>query len=121
MRARYTIGHRVYTSSGENDMGNETKTWADPVDLKVIFVAPSASLADTEPNEPSRTAVITSLMVGVPRGAVLDAHDRFVLGDAWPPYMRGEYEQEGEVGDYTHGPFSNRVGQLVLNLKRTEG
>jgi hypothetical protein len=35
--------------------------------------------------------------------------------------MRGEWEQEGEVADYTHGPFSNRVGQLVLNLRRTKG
>lgn len=121
MIAKYTIGHRVYTSSGEDDMGNETKSWANPVDLKVFFVAPTASLADSEPSEPSRTAVVTGLSVGVPRGAVLDAHDRYVLGDAWPPYMRGEWEQEGEVADYTHGPFSNRVGQLVLNLRRTKG
>lgn len=114
MTPRYTIGHRVYTPDATDDLGNDVETWEDPVDLKVYSISPSASLADREPSEPSRDAVITSYTVLVPRGTTLDPHDRYVIdGEEW--------EQDGELGDYTRGPFSNRVGQLVLNLRRAEG
>lgn len=121
MTPRYTIGHRVYTPDAVDDLGNEREAWEDPVDLKVFSVAPTASLADREPTEPSRDAVVTGLTALVPRSAELDPHDRFVLDDSWPRHMRGEWEQDGEVGDYSRGPFTNSVGHIVLNLKRTEG
>lgn len=114
MTPRYTIGHRIYTPGAEDDLGNAVDVWAAAVDLLVYSIAPTASLADSEPTEPSRTAVLTGWSVLVPRGAALGPHDRYVIDGT-------EWDQEGEVGDYTRGPFSNRVGQLVLNVKRVEG
>jgi hypothetical protein len=114
MRAKYTIGHKVYEPGAVDDMGNEVDAWADSVDLKVYSIAPSASLADVEP-EPGRQAVMTLMSVLVPAGALLGPHDRYVIdGDEW--------EQEGEDGDYTRGPFRGpRSAGIVLNLKRVEG
>lgn len=95
-------------------MGNITPGYLPAVDLKVYAIAPAATQADAEPSSPSRTAVVTGLAVYVPRGATLGPHDRYVIdGEEW--------EQDGDALDYTRGPFSNRVGQLVLNLRRTEG
>jgi hypothetical protein len=111
---RYTVGHRVYTEGETDDLGNPREGWADPVPLKVFAIAPTASLADAEPALPSRDAVITGLTLYVPRGAQLGPHDRFVIdGEEW--------EQEGDVGDYSRGPFTNAVGHVVVYLKRKEG
>lgn len=114
MRAKYTIGHRVHQTGAIDDMGNEGDSWADPVDLKVYGIAPTASLADVEPVA-GRSAVMTLMTVFVPAGADLDPHDRYVInGDEW--------EQEGEAGDYTRNPFKGpSFAGIVLNLKRVEG
>lgn len=114
MRAKFTIGHRVHQSGAVDDMGDEVDSWADPVDLKVYGIAPTASLADVEP-VPGRSAVMTLMTVFVPAGAVLDPHDRYVIdGEEW--------EQEGEAGDYTRNPFKGpSFAGIVLNLKRVEG
>ena len=32
-----------------------------------------------------------------------------------------EFEVDGEVGDYTSGPWRNPVAGVVINLKRAEG
>lgn len=114
MKARYTIGHRAYVTDSVDDLGNAVDEWLPAVDLKVFSLAPTASLADSEPTEPSRSAVVTGMTALVPRGTALGPHDHYVInGEEW--------EQEGEVGDYTRGPFRNRVGHLVLTLKRVEG
>lgn len=111
MRARYTIGHRVYSPGVEDDLGNVTPGYLPAVDLLVYGLAPTSS---DEPVAPSRTAVVTGLAIYLPGGPALGPHDRYVVDGA-------EWEQDGEVADYTRGPFSNRVGQRVLNLKRVEG
>lgn len=116
MRARYTIGHRRYQEGAEDDFGQPVKSWAPAVDLKVYSIAPMS--ATPEP-VPGRDAVVTHLSVLVPDGANLGPHDRYVIdGEEW--------DQEGEVGDYTRSPFPQRADSyvrrgLVLNLKRVEG
>ena len=50
----------------------------------------------------------------LPAGTRIDAMDRVV----W----RGEeFEVDGEVADYTSGPWRNPVAGVVINLKRAEG
>lgn len=114
MKAKYTIGHRVYSPGVEDIYGDVAPTWAPAVDLLVYSIAPTASLADVEP-EPDRMAVMTLLSVLVPDGATLGPHDRYVIdGEEW--------EQEGKVGRYTRGPFAGpEAAGLVLNLKQVEG
>jgi hypothetical protein len=118
MRARYTIGHRRFESGATDAHGNPVRSWAPPVDLKVYALAPTASLADTEP-VPGRDAVMTLMSILVPAGADLGPHDRFVVDGV-------EWEQEGEINDYTRSPFPMRASSyvrrgLVLNLKKVEG
>jgi hypothetical protein len=116
MRARYTIGHRRFEAGAEDDFGMPVKSWAPAVDLKVYSIAP---MTVTPEPVPGRDAVVTHLSVLVPAGADLGPHDRFVIdGEEW--------EQDGEVGDYTRSPFPRRADShvrrgLVLALKRAEG
>ncbi|WP_036959196.1 hypothetical protein [Promicromonospora kroppenstedtii] len=114
MRAKYTIGHRVYEPGAEDAHGNPVDAWAAPVDLSVYGIAPTASLADVEPVA-GRMAVMTLMTVFVPAGAALGPHDRYVVdGEEW--------EQEGEAGDYTRNPFKGpSFAGIILNLKRVEG
>ena len=109
VRAVYTVGHRAYVAGLKDAHGNVREGWADPVPFEVYAIAP---LASQEPGD-DRTAVTTGISLLAPQGAVVDPHDRFVVDGV-------EYDVEGDVADYTRGPFGFAAG-LVVNLTRTEG
>jgi hypothetical protein len=109
MKARIVIGHRVYFEDGEDDFGIPLVGWRPPVDLHAFGLAPGVS---AEP-VPGREAVITTLSILLPPGTLTGPRDRYVVDGA-------EWEQDGEVGDYTRSPFPRRFG-VVVNLKRVTG
>lgn len=109
----WTVGHKVWSESGRDAHGNAVDVWADPVDVPVHGVAPLVR-EGREPDSGNRSLVVEGLQLFAPAGTRIDAMDRVV----W----RGEeFEVDGEVGDYTSGPWRNPVAGVVINLKRAEG
>jgi hypothetical protein len=109
MRAVYTVSVRRYAAGAKDAHGNPVASHGSPEPLQVYGVAPKGS---QEPGA-DRLAVSTGLMLLMPPEAVLGPHDLVIVdGDEW--------EIEGEVADYTRGPFGFRPGKTVA-LKRTEG
>jgi hypothetical protein len=102
-----TIGHAVYAAGAVDSHGNPAASWAAPVDVWVYGYGPRG-----DSTEPAGTQVIVGLEVYAPRMAV-DARDRFVVDGK-------TYEVDGEVGDWTKGPFGFTPG-LTFALKRVEG
>lgn len=113
MQANFPVGHKVWGVVGTDSLGNDIEDWAEPVTLWVYGIAPVAQLGDQEPGT-GRTAVTSLYQLLVPPGAVLGAQDRYVL-DSGP-----DWEQEGEIADYTKGPFGFTPG-YVVSIKRVTG
>lgn len=109
MDALHTIGHKVARVGAKDAHGNVTLSWDDPVDLAVYAIYPRYS---QEP-EPDRPLVVVGLAVLAPTGTTVDPFDRFVIDGE-------EYEVEGEVADWTRGPFDYSPGVEIV-LKRAEG
>lgn len=109
MDALVTIGHLVFAKGAADAHGNPVQSWANPVDLKVYTVYPRTSTETV----PGRDVVYEGLTVLAPSGTDFGPHDRVLWnGDV--------YEVEGDLGDWTNGPFEWDAG-ISLNLKRVEG
>lgn len=109
MRAVYTVQRKPYVAGLKDAHGNVRAGWGAPEDFEVFAIAPSTSqepLAD-------RTAVTTGISLLVPPTAVVGPLDLFVVdGEDW--------KVEGEIADYTRGPFGFDAGKVV-SLTREEG
>lgn len=105
----YTVGVRAYVEGATDAHGNPIDSWAAPVDIDVYAVAPRTS---SEP-DPARSEVVVGLQVMAPPGTTVDHRSRVVVDGV-------EYEVEGDVADWTRGPFGFAPGVLI-NLKRTGG
>lgn len=116
MRASCSLGLKRWTPGVKDSHGNPVETWAPAVDWPVYAVAPSTS---DEP-DPDRRAVVTNLTVLAPPGTYPGPHDLVEIPSSLSPEWAGDWQVDGEVGDYTHGPFGYRPGGSVV-LKRAEG
>lgn len=107
----HTIGVRAFGAGTPTlDVhGNEVVSWGAPVIYPVYAIAPRSS---SEP-VPGRSEVIVGLSVYAPHGVMIGPRDRVVIDGE-------EYEVEGEIADYTKGPFGYKPG-IVINLRRAEG
>lgn len=103
-----TVGHVVYTPGAEDAHGNIEDGWADPVDVSVYGYGPRV-----DSTEPGGTQVIVGLQVFAPATLTVDPRDQFVVDGL-------RYDVDGEVGDWTRGPFGFEPG-IEFNLKRVEG
>lgn len=119
----WTVGVRAWSQSGRDAHGNPVPSWAPPVPVRVHAVGPRVQ---TEPGEPNRTVVVEGLTVYAPAGTVVGEHDRVV----WPfkvddtgavTFAGEEYEVDGDVADWTSGPWPNPVAGVTFDLTRTEG
>ena len=108
MIATQTIGHAVYVAGVEDAHGNPVDSWATPVDVKVYGYGPRY-----DSTEPGGTQVIVGLRVFAPKSVQASARDRFVVDGL-------TYDVDGEIGDWTNGPFSFKPG-VEINLRRVEG
>lgn len=103
-----TIGQEIYQAGVEDPHGNPEDSWASPVDVGVYGYGPR--FASTEPGG---TQVIVGLTVYGPKSLQVGSRDRFIVNGL-------RYDVDGELGDWTNGPFGFAPG-IEFNLKRVEG
>ena len=115
------VGYKQRTADGEDAHGNPVVAFADAVPVKVYGYGPSTS---GEPFQQGRDVVVTGQTVYAPspmanaatgEPVTPTALDRFEL-----PLGGPEYEVDGEIGDWNHGPFGWAPGYSIA-LKRVEG
>lgn len=106
----HTVGHSVFNGTGQDNLGNDVETWADPVDVAVIGWY--SSLVEILAGYTSRTVADVDLLV--PPGLTVSVRDRFVL-----PGEDGSYEVVA-VEDYNHGFHGWQPGSVV-KLKQVKG
>lgn len=105
-----TVHHRPYTGQSRNSRGNVVDTWADPVDVDVYgWWIPNTH----EPQIAGHERVRIDAQILAPPEFAPGSKDLIVL-------PVGEFEVEGGVQDYNHGPFDWQPGN-VINLRRTTG
>ena len=92
--------------------GNPLEVWADPVPVPVHGVGPR--LQEEDDGERRRYAVVEGLDVYAPEGTTVGEHDRVVWNGQ-------EYEVDGDVADWTKGPWLNPVAGVVIHLTKTKG
>ena len=110
LKAKYQLGIKRYQEGAEDAHGNPVEGWGSVEYVDVYSIAPTSS---TEPSSTGREAVITGLSVLAPVGTDIDAKDRAVWRDE-------EYTIEGDLADWTIGPFSFKPG-VQFNLKKVDG
>lgn len=106
----FTIGVKSYVSGSVDRYNNPTESWSASVDVPVYGIAPTSS---DEPFEVGRNAVITELSVLAPVGTAIGPKDRVVIDS-------DEYEVDGDIADWSKGPFSWSPG-IEIRLKKVTG
>lgn len=106
----WTVGRRVFDESGEDAHGNPVPSWSEPVPQPVYAWAPAGT---SEPFEAGRDPVTWDLDLFAPPGFAAAPRDRFLVDGT-------EFEVEGRVRDFNHGPFGFMPG-VVVRLRRVEG
>lgn len=103
----YTVGYMK--RSTVHDGMSEVESWAAPVDLPVIAIAPPVQDDITRPERTGYTHVLDLLMKTSPSGH----RDKFMVNGE-------EFFAEGVPDDFTLGPFGFEPGVRV-RLMRAEG
>lgn len=106
----FTIGVKRHVAGSADRYNNPADSWSAPVDVLVYGIAPTSS---AEPFESGRNAVVTGKTVLAPVGTVIGAKDRVVIDSE-------EYEVDGDISDWSDGPFSWSPG-IEIKLKRVKG
>lgn len=107
----HTVGHRAFTPGVADGRGNVEGGWADPVDLRVHSVAPGAT---DEPGTAARDLSLIAWTIHAPAGTDVGPRDLIVVGGR-------EYRVNGEMRDWTKGPWSMPIAGVVIELLRAEG
>lgn len=100
----YKVGYRKRSS--RHDGMSQVESWADPVDLPVIAIAPPVQDDVTRPERTGYTHVLDLYMVSSPSGH----RDKFVVHGE-------EYFAEGVPDDFNFGPFGFKPGVRVRLMK----
>jgi len=108
----FTVGHRVYSSTGDDGYGNPVESWATAVDVAAYAVYPGVPGEDYEPGRIASLIPMFVLGTATALGSV-KARDRMVWGGE-------EFEVDGEPENYNYGPFGFEPGVRV-RLMRVEG
>lgn len=105
----WTVDVLHYGISGQDAYGNDVEGYSAPDTQEVYGWAPSG----TDETGGWRRTVVADLQLYAPRGFRCGPHDQVVVDGV-------TYDVQGEVEDYTHGPFGHQPGVRV-NLTRTAG
>ena len=106
----WTVGHAVFTGVGQDDLGNDIATWADPVDVKVIGWY--ASFLETLAGHTSQVDSDIDLLI--PPDLSVSVRDQFTL----PGF--GDSFRVMAIEDLCHGPHRWQPGN-VAKLKKVSG
>jgi hypothetical protein len=109
----HSVGVRRFESTGDDGYGNPVDSHSATVlDLPVHFVAPAESV---EPYRQLRDLLLTDLAVGAPKVDNLpEPRDLVVWEDE-------DYTVEGDVADYTFGPWTNPDAGVTFLIRKVEG
>lgn len=107
MRATKTVGLMRHSTGVLDDHGNETDGWSAVEKVRVYGWAPAYGSIET-----GNSRVVVGLDVFMPVDHAIGAQDRVLVNAT-------EYHVDGEVADYTKGPFGFKAG-YVVRLKRVE-
>lgn len=109
------IGLKRRVSGGKDRHGNPVNTWAEPVTVPVLGIAPASR---EEPREQGRfDAVYTVWTIYAPLGTEVGPYDRVVLPGGV------ETDVVGEVGVWSNNPHSlnQNHGGVVFSVQRRAG
>ncbi|CQD07268.1 bacteriophage protein [Mycolicibacterium conceptionense] len=106
----HTVGHAVFTGIGEDDLGNDIETWADPVPVKVI----AWQLSAVENINGYTSRVVADIDMAIPPDLVVSIQDRIVIPGAPKPF------EVTAIEDANHG-FHGWTPGSVLKLKAVTG
>lgn len=109
----WTVEVRRFEPGATDDYGNPTEAWSEtPLDLPVHFVAPAATV---EPYRENRDLLTTDLAVGCPVSDNLPGPRDLVTwgGD--------DYTVQGDVADFTKGPWDHPDAGVTFLIRRVEG
>lgn len=109
MQAVYTVLVKRHSPGTKDAHGNVRDGYSDPEPMQVYGIAPKGS---QEPGA-DRQAVTTGHLLFLPPEAVLGPLDLVLIDGV-------EHEVEGEVADYTRGPFGFKPGKTA-SLTKTGG
>lgn len=103
------VQHAAFIAGAEDEHGNETEAWGDPVPVGIYALDPGGT---SEPVISGHDRVITKPTIYVPDETVFSARDEVIA--------RGlRYEVEGDTSTWRH-PNGLRPGN-VIELKRVDG
>lgn len=106
-----TVMLERFVGGVEDAHGNETETWAAPVELGIYAYNPSSSSDVLIDGHMHR--VETKPTIYVPSTAVVGARDRITA--------RGEaFEVDGEPSDYRN-PYDSTMNGVSINLRAVDG
>lgn len=107
----WAVQVRTHTAGANDSHGKPTDTWSEPGPAQPVYGW--ASAGTSEPAEPNRSAVTHDLDLLVPPGFTCAPRDRIDVAGS-------TYEVEGELEDFTHGPFGFAPGGRV-RLRKVDG
>ncbi|AID58827.1 hypothetical protein PBI_GAIA_7 [Mycobacterium phage Gaia] len=108
--APHVVGHHVFTGVGEDELGNDVETWAEPVDVNVI--AWYASMLESLAGHTSRVESDIDLLI--PPDSAISIHDKIILPGFEKPFRVMAIE------DCCHGFHQWQPGN-VAKLKQVTG
>lgn len=111
-QTRWSVGVRHLVTGEKDAHGNAEETHAAPVDLPVYFVAPASTV---EPYSANRDLLTTDLAVLCPKSDSLPGPRDLVL------WQGKEHRVEGDVSDFTFGPFRGPGSDVSFVIRRVEG
>lgn len=107
-----TIPWRRAKPGGLDAHSNPAVEFETPIPFSYIGISPRSD-GQTEPRMAGRDAVIIGLTVLAPPSPKPSPHDRFLIDGE-------EFEVDGEIGDWTRGPYGFQPG-ISFALRRAEG
>lgn len=112
-----TVGLRKRVEGEPDSRGNPTVTYEDALPLNVYGYGPRSAEGQAEPRKPLRDLVIIGMTVYGPPSLASQVSplDRMEV-----PLGGDLYEVDGEVGDWSNGPFGFAPG-CSITLRRAEG
>jgi hypothetical protein len=105
----WTVAVLHYLTGVEDEYGNDVEGWSSPDTQRVYGWGPAGSFEQGG----WQRQVTADKSVFAPPAFRCGPHDRVVVDGQ-------TYDVEGEVEDYTHGPFGYGPG-VVVNLRRVTG
>lgn len=102
----FTCHHERWQAGADDDHGNPTSSWQDPVEVPCVWWSP----ASNEPASGSGDRVSAAVVLVVDSDVEVDHRDRFTVDGR-------RFEVIGLPKDYDHGPWGFTPKRRVVELK----